>query len=199
MPRLQSFSLRRRFPITLFSLVLFSLGLFMTDTADAQKFTGDPEDMLIMQLATGTVKIQLFPDLAPKHVERIKTLTRQGFYDGLTFHRVIEGFMAQTGDPKGDGTGGSSLPDLPAEFSGVAFSRGILGAARTQDPNSANSQFFIVFQDAPWLNNQYTAFGVVTDGMEHVDRIKRGDPDRGGRVLDPDKIISLRVAADVES
>lgn len=171
----------------------------MTDTANAQKFTGNPEDMLVMQLPTGTVKIQLFPDIAPKHVERIKTLTRQGFYDGLTFHRVIEGFMAQTGDPKGDGTGGSSLPDLPAEFSGVAFSRGILGAARTQDPNSANSQFFIVFQDAPWLNNQYTAFGVVTDGMEHVDRLKRGDPDRGGRVIDPDKIISLRVAADVES
>ena len=185
--------------IALLSLVLFSLGLLMTDTANAQKFTGNPEDMLVMQLPTGTVKIQLFPDIAPKHVERIKTLTRQGFYDGLTFHRVIEGFMAQTGDPKGDGTGGSSLPDLPAEFSGVAFSRGILGAARTQDPNSANSQFFIVFQDAPWLNNQYTAFGVVTDGMEHVDRLKRGDPDRGGRVIDPDKIISLRVAADVES
>ncbi len=169
----------------------------MTETADAQRFTNDPEDILVLELADGEVRIQLFPDLAPLHVNRIRTLTRQGFYDGLTWHRVIDGFMAQTGDPRGDGTGGSSLPNLPAEFSGLEFSRGIVGAARSNNPDSANSQFFIVFEEAPWLNGQYTAFGVVIRGMEFVDQIKRGDEARGGAVEDPDTIISMKVLADI--
>ncbi|ODN68890.1 peptidylprolyl isomerase [Methylobrevis pamukkalensis] len=146
-----------------------------------------------MELASGRVVIALRPDLAPKHVERVKTLTRQGFYDGVVFHRVIEGFMAQTGDPTGTGTGGSDLPDLAAEFTQTDFGRGVIGAARTSDPNSANSQFFICFRDCGFLNGQYTVWGEVVEGMDNVDAIKRGEPP-----TDPDKIISLKVAADVK-
>ena len=158
----------------------------------------DPENVLVMELAGGEVRINLRPDLAPQHVERLKTLTRQGFYDGIVFHRVIEGFMAQTGDPTGTGSGGSDLPDLPAEFSDSQFKRGVLGMARTADPNSANSQFFITYATASHLNGQYTVFGEVAQGMELVDDIKKGPPSKNGLVTDPDKIIRMRVAADIQ-
>lgn len=148
----------------------------------------------IMQLKDGPVKIELRPDLAPKHVQQIKTLIERGFYDGLVFHRVIDGFMAQTGDPTGTGSGGSDLPDIPAEFSKEPFVRGTVGMARTSDPNSANSQFFIVYQDAPHLNGQYTVVGTVVSGMEYVDQIKKGDPAANGMVQNPDKIISFKLA-----
>lgn len=159
----------------------------------------DRENILLMDLKDGRVVIELRPDLAPKHVERIKTLARQGFYDGTPFHRVIEGFMAQVGDPTGTGTGGSPLPNLPAEFSPPAkarFIRGTCGMARTQDPNSANSQFFIMFAPAASLDGQYTIWGRVISGMEVVDKIKRGSGS-SGMVREPDKLIRLRVAADV--
>jgi peptidylprolyl isomerase len=158
----------------------------------------DPENILVLELKGGEVRINLRPDLAPQHAERLKVLTRQGFYDGIFFHRVIEGFMAQTGDPTGTGSGGSDLPDLPAEFSNAAFKRGVLGMARTADPNSANSQFFITYADASHLNGQYTVFGEVAEGMELVDQIKKGAPSRNGLVSDPDKIIRMRVAADIQ-
>lgn len=151
----------------------------------------DPENTLIMETTKGRVVIELRPDLAPKHVERIKTLARQGFYDGIAFHRVIEGFMAQTGCPHGTGTGGSDLPDLQAEFNAEPHVRGVCSMARTNNPHSANSQFFIVFDDARFLDKQYTVWGKVTEGMENVDKIKRGEP-----VRDPDRIVSMKVAAD---
>jgi peptidylprolyl isomerase len=148
-----------------------------------------------MQLTYGRVVIEMRPDLAPKHVARIKELVRQGFYDGTPFHRVIEGFMAQGGDPTGTGTGGSGKK-LPAEFSNEKHVRGTVSMARSADPNSADSQFFIVFQDAPWLDGKYTIWGKVTEGMEFVDKIKRGEG-QNGIVQSPDKIISMKVAADV--
>ncbi len=151
----------------------------------------DPENTVYMDLASGRVVIKLRPDLAPNHVARVKELVRAGFYDGTPFHRVIDGFMAQGGDPTGTGAGGSDLPDLSAEFTNTPFVRGVIGAARTPDPNSANSQFFIMFGAARHLDGAYTVWGEVVDGMEHVDRIKRGEP-----VNDPDRIISMRVAAD---
>lgn len=156
-----------------------------------------PENTVYMDLESGRVTIELRPDLAPKHVERFKTLTKEGFYDGLTFHRVIQGFMAQTGDPTGTGVGGSSYPDLPAEFSDEPFERGALGAARTSDPNTANSQFFITFEAAPHLNGQYTLFGKVVDGMEHVDQIKKGRAG-SGEVTDPDRIKSMQLASQTD-
>ena len=158
---------------------------------------------MILKLKDGDVKIELFDDVAPKHVERIKTLANEGKYDNVVFHRVIDGFMAQTGDVKfGNsnnenfnlslaGTGGSELPNLKAEFSDVAHTRGILSAARSADPNSANSQFFICFESAPHLDRQYSAFGKVIKGMEFIDKIKKGDPNTGA-VSNPDKIISIR-------
>ena len=156
--------------------------------------TTDPENILHMDLDPGRVVIEMRPDLAPTHVARIRELAREGFYDGLAFHRVIEGFMAQGGDPRGDGTGGSGR-NLPAEFNDEPHTRGACSMARAQDPDSADSQFFIVFDDATFLDGQYTVWGRVTEGMEHVDAIKRGaGPD--GRVEDPDRIQSLRVAAD---
>jgi peptidylprolyl isomerase len=165
----------------------------------AETTTADAENTLILELEHGTVTIALRPDLAPRHVERIKTLARQGFYDGLPFHRVIEGFMAQGGDPTGTGRGRSTLPDLEAEFSSpqvARFLRGTCGMARTQDPNSANSQFFIMFAPAPSLDGQYTIWGQVITGMEAVDKIKRGSG-LSGMVQDPDRIRSMRVASDV--
>ncbi len=161
--------------------------LAMTRTALAL----DPENTIYMDLKDGRVVIELLPNIAPEHVKRIKALTRSGFYNGLTFHRVIDGFMAQTGDPTGTGAGGSSLPDLKAEFSDEIFDRGALGMARASDPDSANSQFFICFDDASFLDGKYTLFGRVVDGMEFVDKIKRGEPP-----TDPDKIIKMQVAAD---
>jgi cyclophilin family peptidyl-prolyl cis-trans isomerase len=162
----------------------------------------DPENTILMELRTGTVVIELMPDIAPKHAERMKALARAGAYDNVVFHRVIEGFMAQTGDvangnttnnynPRRCGTGGSALPDLPAEFSGIPHDRGTLGAARSQNPNSANSQFFINFKDNHFLNRQYTVYGRVISGMEHVDQIVRGEPP-----ANPDRMISVKVAAD---
>ncbi|MBA4783249.1 MAG: peptidylprolyl isomerase [Rhizobiales bacterium] len=137
------------------------------------------EEVLVLETTKGTVEIGLRPDLAPKHVAQITKLAKSGFYDGIVFHRVIEGFMAQTGDPTGTGSGGSSEPDLPAEFSPAPFDRGVVGMARTQDPNSANSQFFIMFAEGHFLNNQYTVFGKVTKGMEAVDAITRGEGQGG--------------------
>jgi len=158
--------------------------------------TLDPENTLYLDVKAGRVVIQLRPDIAPGHVERIKTLTRQGFYDDTPFHRVIEGFMAQGGDPTGTGSGGSDLDNVTAEFTREAkFERGTCGMARTSDPNSANSQFFIMFEQAPHLDGQYTIWGQVVEGMEHVDAIKRG-AGGSGSVRDPDKIVKLQVAAD---
>ena len=148
-----------------------------------------------LQLKSGTVVIELRPDLAPRHVARIKELVRQGFYDGLTFHRVIPGFMAQGGDPRGDGTGGSGV-NLPAEFSREPHVRGTVSMARSSDPDSADSQFFIVLERSQWLDGKYTVWGQVTDGMEHVDRIKKGDEQRNGVVDNPDRILKATVAAD---
>jgi len=167
----------------------------------------EPGDTLILSLKDGDVTIALRPDIAPKHVERIKTLVRQGAYDNVAFHRVIDGFMAQTGDVEfGDmadgfnarraGTGGSSLPDIPAEFSRTPFLRGVVGMARAQDPNSANSQFFIMFAPAPNLDGAYTVVGEVESGMDAVDEIKRGARNANGVVQDPDRIIDARIASD---
>jgi len=157
-------------------------------------YAASDADTLILETKTGQIKIELMPDAAPNHVERMKTLANSGFYDGLKFHRVIDGFMAQTGDPLGNGTGGSDLPDLKAEFSDVPFERGILGMARSRSPNSANSQFFIMFDSAPSLNGEYTVFGKVTDGMDHVDQIKKGSRSQNGAVSDPDTIFKMRTA-----
>ncbi len=162
----------------------------------------DPENTIILTLKDGDVIIQLLPDIAPKHVERMKTLARAGAYDNVAFHRVIDGFMAQTGDvehanmekdynPGRAGTGGSEHPDLPAEFGKVPHARGSIGAARSANPNSANSQFFINFKDNDFLNGQYTVYGQVIEGMAHVDKIAKGEPPRN-----PDRIISMKVAAD---
>ncbi|MBV0912965.1 peptidylprolyl isomerase [Anianabacter salinae] len=162
----------------------------------------DPENTILLELKDGTVTIELLPDVAPKHVERMKELVREGKYDGVVFHRVIDGFMAQTGDVEhgnatGDfnlrraGTGGSDKPDVPAEFSKLPHDRGTIGAARSSNPNSANSQFFINFSDNHFLNGQYTVYGRVISGMEHVDAITRGEPP-----AKPDQMISMKVAAD---
>ncbi|MFL6690106.1 MAG: peptidylprolyl isomerase [Alphaproteobacteria bacterium] len=149
-----------------------------------------------MEVKGGPVMIELRPDLAPKHVERIRALSERGFYDGAPFHRVIPGFMAQTGDPTGTGSGGSDLPDLKAEFSNEAHVRGTVSMARTANPNSANSQFFICFGNAPWLDRQYTVWGKVTSGMEHVDAIKKGGEHNNGAISgQPDKIIKMRIIA----
>ena len=163
----------------------------------------DPENTILMELKDGTVTIELLPDIAPMHCDRIKELARAGAYDNVIFHRVIDGFMAQSGDVQHGntekdfnmgraGTGSSDLKDLPAEFSGIPHDRGTLGAARSQNPNSANSQFFINFKDNHFLNRQYTVYGRVIDGMEHVDAITRGEPPAS-----PDKMLSVKVAADV--
>jgi cyclophilin family peptidyl-prolyl cis-trans isomerase len=151
----------------------------------------DPENTLVLETTKGRVVIALRPDLAPGHVERIKTLARKGFYDGVAFHRVIDGFMAQTGCPHGSGTGGSDLPDLKAEFNAEPHVRGTVSMARTNAPNSANSQFFICFDDARFLDKQYTVWGNVVEGMDNVDQIARGEP-----VRDPDRIVTMRVMAD---
>ena len=154
-------------------------------------------DYLVLDLKDGPVKIKLRPDLAPNHVARIKELAGSGFYDGVVFHRVIPGFMAQSGDPTGTGSGGSDLPDLQAEFSNEKHKRGTVSAARSQNPNSANSQFYICFDDAPWLDRQYSVWGEVVEGMEHVDAIKQGGEHNNGAISgEPDKILKARIAAD---
>ena len=155
------------------------------------------DEYLILDLKTGPVKIKLRPDLAPGHVERIKTLAGSGFYDGVVFHRVIPGFMAQTGDPTGTGGGGSKLPNLKAEFSAEKHKRGTVSAARTQNPDSANSQFFICFDDAPWLDRQYSVWGEVVEGMDHVDQIKKGGEHNNGAITgEPDKILKARIESE---
>jgi peptidylprolyl isomerase len=150
----------------------------------------DPENLLILETSQGTVVVAMRPELAPRHVDRIRELVREGFYDGVVFHRVIDGFMAQTGDPTGTGTGGSGVK-LKAEFSRESHVRGTVSMARSQSPDSGDSQFFICFEDAPWLNGQYTVWGTVVEGMQNVDKIKRGEP-----VTDPDQILSARIKVD---
>jgi len=156
----------------------------------------DKENTLYLDLKDGRVTIEMFPNKAPEHVKRIKELVREGFYNGLTFHRVIEGFMAQTGDPLGNGTGGSGKK-LKAEFNDMPHERGTVSMARSMNPDSADSQFFICFKDCEWLDGQYTVWGKVTEGMEFVDKIKKGDSYSNGTVDDPDLIIKLTVASDV--
>jgi cyclophilin family peptidyl-prolyl cis-trans isomerase len=168
------------------------IGFFMTSAAKANNL----ENRLYLDTKDGRIVIELLPEKAPKHVERLKELTREGFYDGVVFHRVIEGFMAQTGDPTGTGTGGSDKKDLKAEFNDVSHKRGVVSMARSSMPNSANSQFFIVLEDSTFLDRQYSAFGRVIEGMEFVDAIKKGASNRNGEVTDPDKIIKMTVAAD---
>nr|WP_043835792.1 peptidylprolyl isomerase [Roseomonas aerilata] len=172
-------------------------GAMMSDaTTNEAEAQANADNTLYLDLKDGRVTIELRPDLAPKHVERIKTLSAQGFYDNTPFHRVIEGFMAQGGDPTGTGTGGSQLPNVPAEFSPPAkarFLRGTCGMARSGDPNSANSQFFIMFGPYPSLDGQYTIWGRVTSGMEIVDKIKRGSGSNG-QVQNPDRIVKMRPA-----
>jgi peptidylprolyl isomerase len=155
----------------------------------------DLQHTLYLDTKDGRVTIQLRPDLAPKHVIQIEALTKRGFYNGLVFHRVIDGFMAQTGDPTGTGMGKSDLPNIPAEFSAEPFTRGTVGMARSQDPDSANSQFFICFADAAFLNNKYTVIGQVISGMDVVDKIKKGAKEANGAVTAPDKIVKMQLAA----
>ena len=157
----------------------------------------DKENTIYLDLKDGRVVIEMLPNAAPKHVVRIKELVRQGFYDGIVFHRVIDGFMAQTGDPTGTGMGGSGKK-LPAEFNSEPHVRGTVSMARAMDPNSADSQFFICFADARFLDRQYTVWGKVTCGMEFVDKIKKGDSRQNGTVSNPDKIVKMQVAADAE-
>lgn len=178
-------------------LALF-FALFATTGVVAQNTALDKENILYIDLKSGRVAIKLRPDLAPNHVARVKKLAREGFYDGIVFHRVIDGFMAQTGDPKGNGTGGSKYPDLKGEFSQEPFRRGSLGAARGRSKHSANSQFFIVLEAATHLNGGYTVWGQVIRGMQRVDAIKRGDPARNGTVDNPDKMLKVLVAADAK-
>jgi len=188
---------------TILSSLAFAAALMLAPIANA----ASPEDTMIITLKDGDVVVALRPDLAPKHVAQIKKLVREGAYDNVAFHRVIDGFMAQTGDVQfGDmnegfnpgmvGTGGSNLPDIPAEFSSETFARGVVGMARSQDPNSANSQFFIMFAPGPFLDGQYTIVGQVESGMEFVDRIKMGDANANGVVADPDRMVKVRIPAD---
>ena len=156
----------------------------------------DLQNTIYLDTKDGRITILLRPDLAPKHVAQIEALTKRGFYNGLVFHRVIDGFMAQTGDPTGTGTGGSDLPNIPAEFSAEPFKRGTIGMARSQDPDSANSQFFICFADASFLNHKYTVVGQVVSGMDVVDKIKKGAKEDNGAVTGPDKIVKMQIAAD---
>jgi peptidylprolyl isomerase len=180
------------------TLIASCAAIGMASVLPASADTPDPQNTLYMDLKQGRVVILLLPDVAPKHVERIKTLARQGFYDGTPFHRVIDGFMAQGGDPTGTGMGGSKLPNLPPEFSQLHFVRGVLGMARASDPGSANSQFFIMFAPAPSLDGQYTIWGRVVSGMQYVDEIKKGTGPNGQVLGEPDRIVHLRVAADVK-
>lgn len=187
-----------------------TIGLAMAGPAAmAQEQAADPENTMIITLKDGDVVIRLRPDLAPKHVAQIKALVREGAYDNVAFHRVIPDFMAQTGDvqfgdmnegfnPGRAGTGGSNLPDIPAEFTDEPFERGTVGMARAQNPNSANSQFFIMFDQGHFLNGQYTVFGEVVSGMEFVDNIKKGAQANNGSVSDPDRMIKVVIAADAQ-
>jgi peptidylprolyl isomerase len=178
----------------MFRLLVLFVALICAAPAVAQKLPAgaDPQNTLLIDTKHGQIVVKLRPDLAPKHVARIKQLAREGYYNNVPFHRVISGFMAQTGDgARGDGTGGSKYPNLPAEFTNTPFKRGVVGMARANDPNSANSQFFIMYDDGSFLNGKYTVVGEVLSGMDAVDKIKKGEP-----VRDPDRMIKVQVAAD---
>src|SRR3954454_57090 len=179
------------------ALVRGLLLAFVMTLSGGTAMAADLENTLYIDVPDGRVVIEMRPDLAPNHVAQIKALARRGFYDGVPFHRVIDGFMAQTGDPTGTGTGGSGNK-LKAEFSNEKHVRGTVSMARAQDPNSADSQFFIVFAPAPFLDGQYTIWGQVESGMEYIDQIKKGDQARNGTVANPDKIVKMQVAADAE-
>ncbi len=188
-----------KYCLILLALVSFNVNAIAQTGGNMENKFGvtDPENALLLKLKDGDVVIEMLPDVAPKHVARIKELVREGFYNGLKFHRVIDGFMAQTGCPNGTGTGGSGQK-LKAEFNDTPHERGIVSMARAMDPNSADSQFFIVFEQSPWLDGQYTAWGKVVSGMEHVDAIKKGTGGNG-TVKDPaDEIISMQVIADIK-
>lgn len=178
-------------------LAALALGMMAVTSAIAQPAT-DPKNTLYLDTKDGRVVIRLRPDLAPKHVEQIKTLTRRGFYNDVPFHRVIGGFMAQTGDPTGTGTGKSDLPNVPAEFTQTPYKRGSVGMARSQSPDSANSQFFICYEGCGPLTGQYTLFGEVVSGMDVVDKIKKGSSAANGMVQNPDKIVKMQIAADAK-
>lgn len=180
--------------------LLIALGLVMASVlpGSAQQRAADPQNTVYLDTKDGRVTIRLRPDLAPQHVERIKALTKRGFYDGVVFHRVIPGFMAQTGDPTGTGTGGSDLPNVPAEFGQEPFKKGSVGMARSSAPNSANSQFFICFEGCGSLTGQYTLFGEVVSGMDVVDKIKKGSAANNGQVSGPDKVTKMQLAADAK-
>lgn len=180
----------KKFILTLFAALTFSAASSATEVSD-------PDNTLVMELKDGTVLIEMYPDVAPRHVERIKDLVRQGFYDGLKFHRVIDGFMAQTGDPMGNGTGGSGLK-LKAEFNNKHHGRGTVSMARAASPDSADSQFFICFKDADFLDGKYTVWGQVISGMKYVDNIKKGNSAANGIVDNPDKIISMKILSDMQ-
>ena len=185
-------SLVSKLLLLLSGIFAFAVSPAFAQTTAPAPAAPDLENMLVLDLSTGgRVTIQMYPAVAPAHVERIKTLTRQGFYNGVIFHRVIDGFMAQTGDPKGTGQGGSELPDLKAEFNRIPHLRGTVSMARTNDPDTANSQFFICFQPRFSLDNKYTVFGRVTSGMQFVDAIERGEPP-----LSPSKVLQASIAAD---
>lgn len=171
------------------------LALFATPLAAAPRLN----NIIYLYTKYGRATILLRPDIAPKNVARVKKLTKMGFYNGLKFHRVIAGFMAQTGDPTGTGTGGSKFPNLPAEFSNVPFKRGTVGMARTSDPNSANSQFFICYAPAPFLNGKYTVIGQVIAGMSAIDKLKKGSPANNGMVSNPDRIVKMVLASDAKA
>ena len=179
-------------------LLALSLVVGAAMPSSAQQRPADPQNTVYLETKDGRVTIRLRPDLAPKHVEQIKALTKRGFYDGIVFHRVIPGFMAQTGDPTGTGTGGSDLPNIPAEFSQEPFKRGSVGMARSSSPNSANSQFFICYEGCGSLTGQYTLLGEVVSGMEAVDKIKKGSQANNGQVSSPDKIVKMQLAADAK-
>jgi cyclophilin family peptidyl-prolyl cis-trans isomerase len=158
----------------------------------------DPNNTIYLDLKDGRVVIKLRPDLAPKHVEQVKALTKRGFYNGIVFHRVIDGFMAQTGDPTGTGMGGSDLPNIPAEFTREPYKRGSVGMARSQSPNSANSQFYLCFDGCGSLTGQYTLWGEIVSGMEFVDKVKKGAANDNGKVTNPDKIVKMQLMADAK-
>ena len=179
-----------KFETTLIKLLIFLIIIFMMSKANA---TDKIKDFIQIDTKYGAVTIELYPDKAPKHVQRIKDLCDEEFYDGLKFHRVIDNFMVQTGDPNGDGTGGSAKSNLNAEFNDIAHKRGVISMARSEDPNSANSQFFIMLSDELYLDGKYTAFGKVIKGMQFVDMIKKGNPEDNGKVMNPDKILKMRV------
>ncbi|HEY8565358.1 MAG TPA: peptidylprolyl isomerase [Beijerinckiaceae bacterium] len=180
------------------SLAVLALSLGLSLPALAQSPAADPQNTVYLDTKDGRITIRLRPDLAPKHVEQIKALTRRGFYNGIVFHRVIPGFMAQTGDPTGTGTGKSDLPNLKAEFTPTPYKKGSVGMARSASPDSANSQFFICYEGCGSLTGQYTLFGEVVAGQDVADKIKKGDAATNGQVSNPDKIVRMQVAADAK-